>query len=198
MFKPERVVLIKAVPTDVAAWVRFWDVAGTEGGKGSRTASVRMGRTRSGRYVILNIVKGRWSEQGVNQIMDQVAAQEGRAVPIREEREGGSAGKAVIAARARLLAGYDYREWLPVHDKVTRARGFCAQVEAGNVDVVARTEAETTAAREFIDEMVTFPYGLKDQIDAASGAFHVLTEKPIPINAAPTAVGEGPSYWGRA
>ncbi len=174
MFKADRVSIESAVPAGITRWVRFWDVAGTEGGTGARTAGIRMGRDPAGRFVIAGIVKGRWSDQGVQQIIEQTARLDGVETTIREEQEPGSSGLAVIRARARSLAGYDYQGSRVTGDKVTRARPLAAQVEAGNVVIVARTEGESVAAREFLDELRDFPHGLKDQCDAASGAFGVL------------------------
>lgn len=195
MFKVDRIVIETAIPVGVRQWVRFWDVAGTEGGAGARTAGVKMGRDATGRFVIADIRKGRWSEQGVEREMTQTARLDGQAVAIREEQEPGSSGKAVIAARARSLAGYDYRGVPVTGDKVTRARPLASQVEAGNVILIIPASpvpaaavpvanrvsvsgaVETlggTDAREFLDELRDFPHGLKDQVDAASGAFNVL------------------------
>lgn len=167
--------VLSAVPLDVVAWVRFWDVAGTAGGTGARTAGVKMGRTASGRYVIVDIVTGRWTEQGVNEAVSQAAALDGIGCAIREEQEPGSSGLAVIRARARALVGYDYRGVPATGDKVTRARPLRAQAEAGNVDLVARTSEQAEQVRDFLNEMESFPHGLKDQCDASSGALAYLT-----------------------
>ena len=55
-------------------------------------------------------------------------------------------------------------------DKVVRAEPFAAQVQGGNVFLVA---GEWVTA--FLDECETFPAGKwKDQVDAAAGAFSKL------------------------
>ena len=175
MFQRSWFRIVGAAPVDVVAWVRFWDVAGTEGGGGARTAGVKMGRTAGGHFVVADVTKGRWTEQGVDRQMAQAAALDGAGVAIREEQEPGSSGLAVIRARARLLAGHDYRGLPASGDKVTRARPLRSQAEAGNVDLVARDAAEAERVREFLDELETFPFGLKDQVDAAAGALNCLT-----------------------
>ena len=180
LFKTDRITIEAVAPTDIARWVRFWDVAGTEGGSGARTAGIRMGRDGAGRYVICGITKGRWSDDGVQREIEQAGKLDGRTTMICEEQEPGSSGKAVIRARARALAGHEYRGVPSSGDKVTRARPFATQVEAGNVVVIARTDAEASDAREFIDELRDFPHGLKDQADAASGAFNVLVGSMSP------------------
>jgi len=175
MFQPRWFKIITATPLDVIRWIRFWDVAGTEGGTGARTAGVKIGRTADGRFVIApGIITGRWSEDGVNQVMHATAVLDGPTVSIREEQEPGSSGLAVIRARSRSLAGYDYRGVRATGDKVTRARPLRAQAEAGNVDIVVTSDADAVACKLFIDEFGTFPYGLKDQVDATSGGFNEL------------------------
>lgn len=166
---------IQAMPSDVLCTVRFWDVAGTEGGTGPRTAGVKMSRTASGKFIISDIAKGRWSEADVDRMLKQTAAIDGQCVAVREEEEGGSAGPAVIKARKRAMVGYDYRGVRPVNDKVTRARPLRAQAEVGNVVLLSLDGATPSWIREFLDEIEVFPAGvLKDQVDAATGAFNTL------------------------
>jgi predicted phage terminase large subunit-like protein len=152
---------------------RAWDVAGTEGGRGARTAGVRLadlGPDSRPRFVIESVVKGRWGAFEVDQAIHGIAASDGQRVRIREEQEGGSAGKAVIAARARALSGWDYRGVSASGDKETRANQFRTQAEAGEVALV---KAAWNA--EFIGEATVFPNGrTKDQIDAAAHAFNEL------------------------
>lgn len=177
MFQHSWFPIIDTLPPDIVATVRFWDIAGTTGGTGARTAGVKMAKTRSGRFVILDIIKGRWSEAEVNDAMLQVAKLDGRGVAVREEQEPGSSGKAVVRARARHLAGWDYRGLPTSGDKVTRARPLATHAEAGYVSILAATEQQARVAREFLDEIVLFPAGaLKDQVDAAASAFNVLTD----------------------
>lgn len=174
MFRREWFEVCEALPADVLAWVRFWDVAGTRHGRGPRTAGMKMGRTASGKFVIAPSVVGRWTEKEVDDVIQQTARLDGVGVVIREEQEPGSSGLAVVRARARALAGYDYRGVPTTGDKVTRARPLRAQAQAGNVLIIARTDSERAAARDFIEEISAFPYGLKDQVDAAAGAFTEL------------------------
>lgn len=178
MFRREWFRVVDATPADVIMWVRFWDVAGTAVGDGPRTAGVKMGLRAGGGFVVMgDIVVGRWHDAEVNAVIKQTAALDGRDVKIREEREPGSSGLAVVHARARELAGYDYAGVPATTDKVTRARPLRAQAEAGNVLVVARTPAEHQAVAGWLAEVCAFPRGaLKDQVDATSGALAVLVD----------------------
>lgn len=171
-FKP-----IAGMPKDVEAVVRFWDVAGTEEGDGPRTASVKMALTKSGLFIIMHATAERLTEAGVDAKMKQTAVLDGVAVEVVEEKEPGSSGKAVIAGRQRSLKGFIYKGVAPNADKVTRARPFRAQGEAGNVRLLVPPGNEAAAewARQWLDEIGFFPFGaLKDLVDATTGAFNHL------------------------
>lgn len=180
MFKRDWFPIVHALPK-ITKWVRFWDVAGTEGGSGPQTAGTRMGVTADGQYVIYDVTAGRWSDAGVDRNMRQTAEIDGHDVLVREEQEPGSAGKAVVRARVRKMAGFDYRGIRPDADKVSRARPMRAQAEVGNVMLYVPTTADIHAPmpawiKEFLDEIEVFPAGaLKDRVDSATGAFNVLT-----------------------
>jgi len=106
----------------------------------------------------------------VQTIVRQTAQRDGRAVKIREEQEPGSAGKAVIAARTKLLAGFDYQGVPATGEKTTRWRPLAAQAEAGNVSLLS---GPWNAA--WLDEICVVPAGRHDdQIDATAGAFDEL------------------------
>lgn len=176
MFKRTWFKIVEALPAKIEGDVRFWDVAGTEGGKGARTAGVRMVKC-GGLFVLLNSKVDRLSPAGVDDLILQTARLDGRSVMVREEQEPGSSGKAVCAARATLLAGFDYLGIPSTGDKEVRARPLRAQAEAGNVALYAPAGFGTPEwIEEFLSEVVLFPNGsVKDQVDAASSAFNVLT-----------------------
>lgn len=194
MFKRSQFPIIHARPADIVATVRSWDIAGTElkdkTPTSARTAGVKMSRTAGGLYVIEDVRKGWWGAAEVDLQMLQTAQLDGRDVPIWEEREGGSAGKAVIAARRRLLAGYAYREYLlGGRSKPQRATPMQAQAQGGNMRILVPLlpdgQPEPSAqqmAEEFLREVELFPAGtLKDQIDAATQAFNVLTGNSVSV-----------------
>lgn len=172
LFKRPWFKIVEKSPAN-ARRVRAWDVAGTEGGRGARTAGVRVADAGPGarpRFFVESVVKGRWGAFEVDQAIKGIASTDGQKVRIREEQEGGSAGKAVIAARARSLAGWDYSGVSATGDKETRANQFRTQAEAGEVALVAGAWNE-----EFLQEAEVFPNGrTKDQIDAAAHAFNEL------------------------
>jgi predicted phage terminase large subunit-like protein len=88
--------------------------------------------------------------------------------------------------------GYDYAGVSITGDKVTRAKPFRAQVEAGNVKLVRGAWNEA-----FIQELCMFPTGKHDdQVDASSCAFNALLLEMPRLVGMPSSVGQGRSYWG--
>lgn len=153
-------------------WCRGWDNAATEEGlgRGDYTASVKMGLLPDGRILIAHAMRGRWGPAEADAILQTTAHMDGRSVRIREEEEGGSAGKKVTAAHLKLLRGFDYAGVRSTGDKVTRARPFRAQVEGGNVYLV-----EGDWNHEYLDELCVFPHGQHDDfVDASSLAFNEI------------------------
>jgi predicted phage terminase large subunit-like protein len=164
--------VLKAWPTDVVRWVRYWDKAGSLG-SGCYTAGVLVGKRANGRFVIADIVRGQWSALGREEVIKQTAAADsircGARVTIWQEQEPGSGGKESAEATVRNLAGYTIRSERPTGDKVTRAGPLSAQAEAGNIDLVeaAWNEAWLVEAHNF-DGV----HGFADQVDAAAGGLN--------------------------
>jgi predicted phage terminase large subunit-like protein len=168
MFKREHLEIVEAAPGGLQC-CRFWDCAGTEGA-GDYTAGVKVGRSEDGIYYVLNVIRGRWSAHKVDLLVQQMAQLDGVECRIREEQEPGSAGKAVIAARTRALAGYNYRGVPATGEKSTRWQPLAIQAEATNVKIV-----RDKWNAEFIEELCAAPFGEHDdQCDAGAGAFNEL------------------------
>ena len=88
------------------------------------------------------------------------------------EQEAGSGGKESFEATVRNLAGYCVYADKVTGSKEVRAEPFAAQVQAGNVWLVAGLYVQ-----DFLDEMEVFPTGAHDdQVDAAAMAFARLTK----------------------
>lgn len=178
LFKREWFPIVDALPADVPilARCRGWDCAATEGG-GDWSAGVRMARTREGLIYVEHVVRGQWGPQafeGPKGILRQLAEADTGAVRIREEEEGGSAGKKVSAAHAHLLLGFDYRGEKATGDKVTRVRPFAAQAAVGNVRLVRGPWNQ-----DYLDELCAFPNGRHDdQVDGSSVAFSAIALEP--------------------
>lgn len=167
LFRREWFSVVEAMPTGRLTRCRGWDCAATKGG-GDYTVGARVSRDpATGRIYVEHVVRGQWSAGAVDTLIQQTARADGDSVIVREEQEGGSAGKAVIEARTKALAGFIYSGVPSTGDKVTRARPFAVQAEAGNV-VLVRGEWN----QEWLDEVAVFPFGAHDdQVDATAAAF---------------------------
>jgi predicted phage terminase large subunit-like protein len=195
LFKREWFKFIEAAPRK-ARRVRAWDTAATADG-GDWTVGTKLAEA-SGLFFIESVLRDQLGPAGVDALMQQTARADGKAVAIRELREPGASGKAVIDAHVRAFVGYDYTEHRVGHDKVTEARPFRAQVEAGNVYLVRTGDAVKDAWIEpYLQELADFPTGKHDdQVDASSAAFNEVLTLPAPSSreVVPTGVGDG-SYW---
>ena len=166
---------------------RGWDTAGTEN-DGDWTVGVEIGEefTRdnatgraeaTGRFVVLDVKRKQLGPDGVDKLMVATAQTDGQCAQ-REEKEGGSAGAAVINARAKRMKGIDYAGVQISGSKVTRAKPFRAQCEAGNVWLL---RGDWNA--EYVKELCGFPTALHDdQVDGSSCAFNAVLLEPAPLD----------------
>ena len=167
--------IVDTLPADCDPGVRAWDVAATEPEKGKDpdwTSGLRMRHSKAkGKYYIADIVHFQGTPKAVDDTMLNTARLDNRPVTIWEEQEPGSSGKAVVAKRTELLAGFDYRSEKPVTNKEVRANPFASQAEAGNVCLLRGPWNEA-----FLQEVEQFPNGEHDdQVDSASLAFEKMT-----------------------
>ena len=179
MFRREWFKIVDAVPASRTV-VRYWDRAGTEAdgtGNPDWTSGTRMSMDRVGRFYIEHVSRFQGSPLTVENGISNTASQDGKRCEIGIEQDPGQAGKAEAEYQVRNLRGYIVHAF-PVHrDKVTRAKAYSAQVEAGNVKLVRGDWNE-----DFIIEHENFPpaegKGKDDQVDSSSGAFMMLASKP--------------------
>ena len=162
----------KARPV-VARRVRYWDKAGTAGG-GALSAGVLVSRTPDGRTYIEDATTGHWSALERERVIKQTAQADGVGVRVVVEQEPGSGGKESAEATVKSLAGFNVRLDRATGDKYERAGPLSAQAEAGNVYFV---EGDWNEA--FLRRAHAFAPGgseLKDDVDAAVGAFNFLAK----------------------
>jgi predicted phage terminase large subunit-like protein len=159
--------------------VRYWDKAGTEGGKGAYTAGVLMHKTPEKQYVVSDVARGRWGALDREDMILKCAKLDremyGGGYEVVVEQEPGSGGKESAEATIRKLGEHGFAVYADKpgagQSKEVRADPFAAQVQARNVSVVAGQWH-----REYLNELEYFPNGkYKDQVDASSGAFSRLT-----------------------
>ncbi len=175
IFERTKLQIVDAIPADaqILRRCRGWDAAGTEGG-GDWTVGARVAIARDGMIYVEDVVREQVGPGADEKLMKQTADLDGRSVAQKEECEGGSAGKKVIASHAKVLAGYIYSGETATADKVTRARPFASQVAVGNVRLV-----RGTWNKKYLDELAMFPAGKHDdQVDATSIAYNEIALTP--------------------
>lgn len=173
-------------PPALMRTARGWDTASTEGA-GDYTCGVKIGeefvqnpmtgeQKSTGRFVVLDVQRNQLGPDAVDKLITVTAQIDGKACAQREEKEGGSAGAAVIMARTKTLAGYNYEGVSVTGSKVTRSKPYRAQCEAGNVWLL-----RGAWNRAYIDELCGFPTAKHDdQVDGSSCAFNAVLLEPPP------------------
>lgn len=167
--------IVDSVPAGTV-WGRGYDLAASpptaETPDPDATASVLVGRTPDGRYIVADCRKVQTTPAGVERFILNTASDDGRHVEISLPQDPGQAGKSQVAAMIKMLAGYIVRSSTETGDKVTRFGPFSAQAEAGNVDVLRGgwTDGWFTA-------LEGFPVAKHDdEADATSRAFEVVSQ----------------------
>lgn len=171
MFKPDRLEEREFDPGqgEFVKIVRAWDKAASDG-KGDFTVGVKMGLHKDGSFWVLDIIRGQWSTDEREQIIERTANRDGRKVRIVLEQEPGSSGKDSARATIKRLAGFLVTAEPATGKKELRADTFSVQVNAGNVKIVRGGYLDA-----YKKEMTFFPNGKNDdQIDASSLAFAAL------------------------
>ncbi len=178
MFKVDKIKIVDSVDAP-KKWVRrfrFWDKAGTLGGKGAFTDGVLMGEDREKHFWILDNIRFRLDSSAREKKIKRTAEEDGRDIHIGIEQEPGSGGKESAENTVRNLAGWIVRIDKPSgsdSSKEMRADPFSVQVNNGNVSMI-----RADWNREYINELKHFPASTyKDQVDASSGAFNQLNQK---------------------
>ena len=174
MFQVDHLNIITELPALVnhIQTVRYWDKAGSAG-TGAFTVGVKMSHWANGRWIVEDVRRGQWGTNAREQIIRNTAEADGRDVLIGVEQEPGSGGKESAEATIRNLAGFACYADRPTGDKEYRADPFSVQVNNGNVQLLHGDWNHV-----FTEELRYFPrVTYKDQVDAASGAFKLLTGK---------------------
>jgi predicted phage terminase large subunit-like protein len=171
LFKPDQIKVIDALPAERIQWVRGWDLASTT--DGDWTAGVRLGRLPDNRFVIADVVRLRVGPDARDAALVNTAALDGRTTKQSIPQDPGQAGKTQVLYLTRSLAGYNVVSSPESGDKVTRAEPVAAQINVGNVSMLAGGWNKA-----FIDELRVFPNGtFDDQVDGLSRAFAELIGK---------------------
>jgi predicted phage terminase large subunit-like protein len=172
-FETDKIETVDAIPAGVVQWARGWDLAATEGA-GDYTAGPKIGKLADGRFIVADVVREQYGTAKRDALIKNTAAADGMGrVKQSLPQDPGQAGKSQVKALATMLAGHHVMHSTETGDKVVRARGFAAQVNAGNVLML-----RGPWNKAFTDELQLFPNGLNDdQVDGASRAFDALLGK---------------------
>ena len=152
--------------------VRYWDKAGTASKDACFTVGALMGRTAHGKFYILDVIRGQWGPADREDIIAHTAKVDGPKVLIGIEQEPGSAGIDSINLSMSNLAGFNVVADKASVNKMVRAEALAIQVEHSNVFLAEGGKW----IPNFLAEVRDFPVGpTKGQVDAASGAFRLIT-----------------------
>ena len=174
LFKPDRITVVDAIPSNVIRWCRGWDLASTI--DGDWTAGVRMGRMEDGRYIISHVARFRKTPDERDTLMLSLASQDSRETTISIPQDPGQAGKTQIAYLSRQFAGYKIESSPETGKKDTRAEPFASQVNLGNV-LLLRGDWNYALIEELRNFRPDSKGQVDDQVDACSRAFSYVMQK---------------------
>ena len=207
-FPRNKAELIDDVPDDIVRVVRAWDLAGTEDKKLNNpedgpayTAGVLIGKRKSGKIVILDVINQRLNSGDVRSTVLNTAKADKAAYKhkyrIRMNQDPGQAGKEQAETYIKMLSGFSLNVERETGSKETRAEALSAQwigtpgSEHGNVQILNRgwTSAYLAQCDGFPDRK------FKDMVDASSTGFLEL-EKMNTHSGPPKNPGNTKSsYW---
>lgn len=188
--------MLEELPKDVISWCRGWDLAATsedEDGDPAYTAGVLIGKRKSGRYIVADVINKRLAASDVRTII-KMTAQADKAkykrVIERLPQDPGQAGKEQAQSYVKFLAGFLVKTIGESGSKESRAEPFAAQWQAGNVDVLIGEWNEM-----YFNQLESFPESkFKDMVDASSSAFNEV-ESGATFSAPPKDTLSKSSYW---
>jgi predicted phage terminase large subunit-like protein len=170
LFQKQWFKFVKVPPAKITKMVRYWDRAASESETADYTVGTKLGQLDNNQFIILDMVRFRGSPLRVEEMIKNMAIQDGVKCIVGIEEDPGQAGKVESSYLSRQLVGFNVRIQRATKDKITRALPFSAQCEAGNVLMV-----ESKWNDDMISELESFPEGNNDDIvDTLSGGFAML------------------------
>lgn len=163
--------------------VRYWDRAATEklaSNDPDYTVGLLLALGKSGTLYVEDVVRFRKTPYVSRLMIKNTAIQDGRAVRIVMEEEGGASGKESSETMKHMLKGFVFRADNVKDPKEVRAEYSSALAEGGNIKLI-----KGTWNKDFLDEMVIWSKDAphKDQGDALSGAVKELSTKSLDFHA---------------
>lgn len=201
-FPRNKAVLIEEIPDDLVRVVRAWDLAGTEDKKNNNpedgpayTAGVLIGKRKSGKLVILDVINKRLNSSEVRSLVLNTAKADKAAwkskYRIRMNQDPGQAGVDQKEQYIKLLSGFSINIERESGSKEVRAEPLSAQWINGNVEVLNRAWTS-----EYMAQLDGFPdRKFKDMADASSTGFLELEKMNTISTPKDTGAMAKSSYW---
>lgn len=186
-FKSTSFVIVDAAPLRVRARVRGWDLAATPKdpnaaeGKTAATCGVLMALDHRGDVYIEDVKRAWIDPDEVEQlILDTIIEDDeeygAHAVLADLPQDPGQAGKHQKRAFGRTFEGRWFRMTPEQGDKVNRIKPLSAHASKENGRPIRLVRGDWNEA--YMKELISFPYGLKDQGDASSRAYASCLRMP--------------------
>lgn len=176
-FKRDQAQVVTYLPSKLVKVCRAWDLAASiptaENPDPDYTAGPLIGRLADGRFIVLDVIRGRWLANDVRKKVKGAAANDkdlhGSSLN-RLPQDPGQAGKDQAQSYVKFLAGFAVKTKTVSGSKVVRAEPFSSQWQAGNVLVMHGPWND-----DYFTELESFPDGAHDdQVDGSSDAFAEL------------------------
>ena len=177
-FRRSDVHMLDAVPTNLAAVTRRWDLAASEPTEAypdpDFTCGVKLGKYPNGRFVVLHAELQRIRANDVRELIKRMAVDDGKRCSIGVPQDPAQAGKDQSESYVRDLAGFVAYAEKESGSKEVRAEPCAAQWQHQNIDVVKGSWNDA-----FFAQLEAFPDHKvhDDAVDALAGAFHRLVSK---------------------
>lgn len=167
----ERCLIDPAEIPTLTQVIRRWDFAATENG-GDWTVGALIGVDEFSVCYLLDVVRGQWGPDEVNEVIVATAKLDGVDVTVSFPQDPGQAGKKDAHFLTRDLNGFSVTE--PEQEtgaKPTRAKPVATAMRSGNFRIVS--------GKPWLDvlkaEMLQFPKGNHDdQVDAVGGGYNEI------------------------
>ena len=177
--------MLAYMPDDLLYCVRAWDLAATdedENGNADFTAGVLMGKRKSGRIVLLDVINKQIKAGDVAKLIMNTSiadrARFGYLYEVRIPQDPGAAGKIVANSYIAMLQGFAVKAEPVTGSKIVRATPYATQWQNGLIEIL---QAEWN--NDYFSQLESFPESKHDDmVDASSDAFNELANMTFDID----------------
>jgi predicted phage terminase large subunit-like protein len=167
--------IVEALNTGIVRTVRAWDRAATVPSEINKdpdwTVGLKLCKLGTGPWAVMDVVRMRGTPFEIENLIKNVATQDGPNVAIIGSEDPGSAGKSEAQHFTQMLGGFQVKTVRAHKDKETRAKPVSAQAQAKNIILLRGAWND-----QFLKELEGFPDASHDDcVDALSMAFEELT-----------------------